>query len=419
NNVYGPTETTTFATYYPINADQIRTKTPIGKPITNTTTYIIQGNQLCGIGMVGELCIAGDGVARGYLNNSELTEEKFIPNLYGEGMMYRSGDLARWLPDGNIEYVGRVDEQIKLRGFRIELGEIESAIKQIEGLKDAAVIVNEKDGEKSICAYLVAEEVIDIEWIREELAQKLPTYMIPSHMMQIERVPVTRNGKLDKAALPTIEVNDESEYIAPRNETEKAISSVFETVLGIEKIGIKDNFFRIGGHSLKAIRVINKIEEATGVRISLSEMLSDPTVERLAQKIRNNESEYNTIPCAEAKELYLVSSTQKRVFISSEVEKNSTLYNMYSGMEVLGGLDLYKVNRVFNQLVKQHEILRTQFLMKDGEVYQKVITDIHVKAEYDEVEEANEEDKKRLLMEFIRPFDLETAPLLRIKVIKV
>ncbi|WP_142288577.1 non-ribosomal peptide synthetase, partial [Bacillus thuringiensis] len=417
-NGYGPTETTTFAATYCLSSEDMRERTPVGKPITNTKMYIINENKLCGIGMMGELCITGDGVARGYLNNPELTAAKFIPNPYGEGMMYRSGDLARWLPDGNVEYLGRMDEQIKLRGFRIELGEIESVIKQIEGLKDAAVIVSEKDGEKSICAYLVAEDVIDIEWIREELTQKLPTYMIPSHMMQIERVPVTRNGKLDKAALPTIEVNGGDEYIAPRNQTEEKIVSAFERVLGIEKVGIKDNFFRIGGHSLKATWVINQIEEATGVRVSLSEMFSNPTVEGLAQKIKSHECKYNPIPQAQSEEMYPMSSVQKRIFAICS-GTNTVSYNINWGIETNRKLDLNKVNEVFNQLLTQHDMLRTQFLMRDGEAYQKIITDIQVKAEYDEVEEANEEDKKRLLMEFIRPFDLETAPLLRIKVIKV
>ncbi|HDX9580800.1 TPA: hypothetical protein ROX88_004476, partial [Bacillus pseudomycoides] len=227
-----------------------------------------------------------------------------------------------------------------------------------------------------------------------------------------------RNGKLDKGALPTIEVNGGDEYIAPRNQTEEKIVSAFERVLGIEKIGIKDNFFSIGGHSLKATLVINQIEEATGVRISLSEMFSNPTVEGLAQKIKSDECKYTPIPQAQSEEMYPMSSVQKRIFVICS-GTNTVSYNINWGIETNRKLDLDKVNEVFNQLLTQHDMLRTQFLMKDGEAYQKIITDIQVKAEYDEVEEANEEDKKRLLMEFIRPFDLETAPLLRIKVIKV
>ncbi|MBQ3757689.1 MAG: amino acid adenylation domain-containing protein, partial [Oscillospiraceae bacterium] len=215
-NGYGPTENTTFTTTYRIETEQ--SEIPIGKPISGTKIYIRNGNMLCGIGIPGELCIAGDGVARGYLNRPELTAEKFIDNPFGEGKLYRSGDLARWLPDGNIEYLGRIDEQVKIRGYRIELGEIETCIRNIEGIKDCAVIVRtDANGEKALYAYVVGDKEISIPEIRDTLAQTLPDYMIPAYMTQIEKIPVTRNGKLDKRALPEIEGKSEREYIAPRN----------------------------------------------------------------------------------------------------------------------------------------------------------------------------------------------------------
>ncbi|MCR3761929.1 non-ribosomal peptide synthetase, partial [Clostridium felsineum] len=269
-NLYGPTETTTLATWYPIEHNDIIEKIPIGKPVSNTEVYILRGLQLCGIGMPGELCITGVGVARGYLNRPELTAEKFVDNPYGEGKMYRTGDLARWLPDGNIEYLGRIDEQVKIRGFRIELGEIESALRKIDRVKDAVVIVREDENkEKSINAYIVSDEEINVSEIREELEKNLPDYMIPAYMMQIENIPVTRNGKLDKKALPKIEVKSEKEYIAPRNDIEALICTIFSKVLNVKKVGINDDFFELGGHSLLAIKFeveMNKYNFAFKVR---------------------------------------------------------------------------------------------------------------------------------------------------------
>ncbi|WP_077852242.1 non-ribosomal peptide synthetase [Clostridium felsineum] len=270
-NAYGPTENTVSATHWEYkNGEEIPKKIPIGKPISNVQIYILNNNSMCGIGISGELCIAGVGVARGYLNRPELTAEKFVDNPYGEGKLYRTGDLARWLPDGNIEYLGRIDEQVKIRGFRIELGEIESALRKIDRVKDAVVIVREDENkEKSINAYIVSDEEINVSEIREELEKNLPDYMIPAYMMQIENIPVTRNGKLDKKALPKIEVKSEKEYIAPRNDIEALICTIFSKVLNVKKVGINDDFFELGGHSLLAIKFeveMNKYNFAFKVR---------------------------------------------------------------------------------------------------------------------------------------------------------
>jgi acyl-CoA synthetase (AMP-forming)/AMP-acid ligase II len=239
----------------------------IGKPVANDKAYILNGENLCGIGVPGELCISGDGLARGYLNRPELTAEKFVKNPFGEGRMYRTGDLARWLPDGNIEYLGRIDEQVKIRGFRIELGEIESRIREIEGIKDCAVIAREDStGDKAIYAYYTSDAEVSVSEIRDRLSESLPEYMVPAYMMQIEAIPVTRNGKLDKRALPNIEGKAIREYVAPRNETEEKICAIFSEILNVEKVGVKDSFFELGGHSLRATRLVNRIEAETGRR---------------------------------------------------------------------------------------------------------------------------------------------------------
>ena len=234
HNHYGPTETH-VVTAKNATAAEIREKgeLDLGKPIANTQIYMLNGENVCGIGVPGELCIAGDGVARGYLNRPELTEEKFVKNPFGEGRMYRTGDLARWLPDGNIEYLGRIDEQVKIRGFRIELGEIESKIREIEGIKDCAVIArNDASGDKAIYAYYTSDTEVSVSKIRDTLSESLPGYMIPAYMMQIEAIPVTKNGKLDKRALPEIEGRVAREYIAPRNELEEKICEIFGEMSG-------------------------------------------------------------------------------------------------------------------------------------------------------------------------------------------
>ena len=251
---------------------------PIGGAIANTQYYVLNEMVVCGIGIPGELCVAGSGVARGYLNRPELTAEKFVENPFGEGKLYRTDDLARWLPDGNIMCLGRIDDQIKIRGFRIELGEVENAIRKLPEVKDCAVIVRKDNyNENAIYAYIVSDEEVSVSSVRDRLGQVLPEYMIPAYMGQIEVIPVTASGKLDRRALPELEASSSREYVAPQNETEEKVVKVFEEILGIERIGVKDNFFEMGGHSLRATRAINRIEAETGVRLPLKSMFTAPT----------------------------------------------------------------------------------------------------------------------------------------------
>ena len=417
SNDYGPTECTVGATFWKYNqGDYLPDRIPIGKPIYNKKIYIANGNTLCGIGMPGELCIAGDGLARGYLNRPELTAEKFVKNPYGEGRMYRTGDLARWLPDGNIEYLGRIDEQVKIRGFRIELGEIESKIREIEGIKDCAVIARaDSTGDKAIYAYVVSEKEADMAGIREELGRSLPEYMIPSYMMQIDKIPVTRNGKLDKRALPDIEVRTGNEYIAPRNETERKICEIFSEILNVEQVSIKDSFFELGGHSLRATRLVNRIEAETGSRIALRKVFSNPTPEKLAELISGVKAEeYVPIPKAEEKEYYPMSSAQKRTYLICQMDLGGILYNMPQNMRLTGKVDPEALKKAVQELIDRHEILRTQFLMVDGEPVQKILE--KVEADFEYIKDT-ETDEKELIAGFVRPFDLSKVPLVRVRLV--
>jgi len=253
----------------------------------------MSADNLCGSGVPGELCITGDGLARGYLNQPELTAKVFVKNPFGEGMMYRTGDLARWLPDGNVEYLGRIDEQVKIRGFRIELGEIESRIREISTIRDCAVIVKEDlSGDKSIYAYYTSEEEVGVSEIRDRLSKALPEYMIPPYMMQIDAIPITRNGKLDKRALPEIEAGIEKEYVAPVCIEERVVQEVLCSVLRIESISVSEDLRFVGLNSIKSMIVQSKLRER-GYEINVPEILLCENVEEIAKRIKVNLSGLN------------------------------------------------------------------------------------------------------------------------------
>ncbi|TRW36511.1 amino acid adenylation domain-containing protein [Bacillus sp. PW192] len=414
-NTYGPTESTVNATSFRVSTDS--TSISIGRPIANTKVYLLNGMELCGIGIPGELCIAGDGLARGYLNQPELTDEKFIENPFGEGKLYRTGDLARWQPDGNIEYLGRIDEQVKVRGYRIELGEIESVLRKQSKIADAVVVVKEVGNDKVLCAYLIAEkgQELIIPEIREAIREEVTEYMIPAFMIQIDEFPLTINGKLDKTRLPEPDMLESLKYVPPSNKTEQAIVDVFEEILGVSPVGIEDSFFELGGHSLKATAAINAIEKKTGIRLPVKEIFSSPTPVMLAKKIEAaGEGEYSPIPQAEQREAYPASSTQKRLFILDQMEGNSTAYNMASALEVTGNLDLEKIQQAIDRLIKRHESLRTSFVMTEEGAYQVIADEVFYPVEYEETDSYSEADMEQ----FIRPFDIGTAPLMRFKVVK-
>ncbi|KOP70464.1 hypothetical protein AMS59_19725, partial [Lysinibacillus sp. FJAT-14745] len=419
-NVYGPTENTTFTTYYPIKVENQLKKTPIGKPISNTKIYILDGNSLCGIGMPGELCIGGNGVARGYLNRPELNAEKFVENPYQPGeRIYRTGDLVRWMEDGNIEYLGRIDQQVKIRGFRIELVEIENKLRELNGIQDAAVIVREEDGDKYLCGYVVGSDELDIRTIKEQISESLPEYMIPAHLMKLESLPVTVNGKLDKRALPKPTITGiKEDYTAPRDEIESCIVEAFQEVLGAERIGIDDSFFELGGHSLKATRLVNILEEKIQIRISLREILTGKTVRKLAEKVKESSAIelYSPIEKQPKNDSYEMSSSQKRVFVIEQMQKSNITYNVPIIFKIEGCMDLVRLNTALNRLCEHHDLLRTHFAYDKDKFVQIIEEKVEIELEYTE---EREENIQQVLTEFIRPFDLSRAPLMRAKAVKI
>lgn len=277
----------------------------IGRPIANTQVLILdKDGDLQPIGVAGELYISGEGLARGYLNRPELTAEKFILNaLKPGGRMYRTGDLARWLPDGNIEYLGRMDSQVKIRGFSIELGEIEAQLLKHPNIKETVVIAIEKqERAKTLCAYFVASEKLEAYEIRELLSKELPDYMIPSYYVQLDKIPLTTNGKIDKKKLLEwdITINTETEYVAPQNEIEKELEEMWKQLLKISKLSIYDNSFEVGGNSIDAIQLAERILKI-GASVKVSDIYEYPTVNSMASYIRDNFSEQVRLPAHDIK----------------------------------------------------------------------------------------------------------------------
>ncbi|WP_243521542.1 non-ribosomal peptide synthetase [Bacillus pseudomycoides] len=420
-NMYGPTETTVYATYYEVT-DLVKKnkKVPIGKPISNTKIYVLdKNNKLQPPYAIGEICISGDGVAKGYLNRLDLTREKFVAHPFIPGdTIYRTGDLGYWLPDGNIEFIERADHQVKIRGHRIELGEIEKCLMNYSDIKEAIVITkNDAHNQVYLCAYLVMDSSCEVSKLREYLAGILPNYMIPSYFVQLDSLPLTLNGKVDKKALPNPDVQIDSHFLAPSNEVEEKLTSLWKSVLNIESVGANDNFFHIGGHSLKAMVLIASIFKEFGIHISIKSIFANPTIKELAQYIASleKEKEYKEITRIEESEYYPVSSAQKRLYAIQKVKESSTSYNICNAWHIEGNLDIARLEYALHTCIERHEALRTSFHYVEGELVQRVHSEVDFKLLYHE----STEDTHTIIYSFVKPFVLSEAPLLRAAIVKL
>ena len=294
-NMYGPTETTIWSTLHRVEKHDAGV--PIGRPIANTQVYIVdkQMNPLP-VGAPGELLIGGAGLARGYRNRPEVMAEKFIPQPFVKtegGRLYRTGDLARYRADGVIECLGRLDHQVKVRGYRIELGEIEAVLSEHAAVEQAVVVAREEEpGEKRLVGYVVGRQEINSKELREYLKERLPDYMVPGAIVQLEEMPLTANGKIDRRALPKPEMSEVSgRYAGPRTAVEEIVCGIWEEVLGVEKVGMADNFFELGGHSLLATQVVSRVRNMFGVEVSLRKVFTEPTVAAMARRSNNSRAE--------------------------------------------------------------------------------------------------------------------------------
>lgn len=415
-NHYGPTECTIDAIVAKCDIE----KSEIGKPIANMRAYVVnESGELLPLGVIGELYIAGEGLARGYYNDEVLTGQKFIySDLDQSGRLYKTGDLVRWSDRGTIEYIGRKDNQVKLRGFRIEIEEIESVFSCIPGMKQVAVTLKEVAGENCLCGYYVTDQFLNLEEIKTLLAQKLPAYMIPTFIMQINAIPLNANGKIDRDALPDPEdYKTENLYIAPANEVEQRLAGLWSEILGISKISTNDNFFEIGGHSLKSTNLISKIYKEFNVEVQLREIFEFNTIQMLAQYIAKLQKvQYVGIQPTEISENYPLSSAQKRLFLLDQFENINTSYNMLHTVIIEGNLNKEKLEFSFNELIHRHEPLRTSFEFINGQAIQK----IHPKVDFVLIQSKAQEDRlPAIINEFIHKFDLNKAPLFRAKLIEL
>ncbi|WP_157244100.1 non-ribosomal peptide synthetase, partial [Paenibacillus elgii] len=367
-NGYGPTENTTFSTTHEIAGEQ-REAVPIGRPIANSTAYVVdRGMKLQPVGAWGELIVGGDGVARGYWNRPELTAEKFIASPVREGeRCYRTGDLARWRADGTLEYKGRIDEQVKIRGYRIELGEVEAQLLRVEGVREAVVIAREDEqGQKQLCAYFTAENELMVSEVRSALSQELPGYMVPSYFVQVERIPLTPNGKVDRRALPAPEgsVQTGTEYIAPRTDVERALASVWRAVLGVEAVGVLDNFFELGGDSIKAIQVSSRMLQ-TGYKIEMRELFQYPTVAELGGHVQAVDRIADQGEVAGGVKLTPI---QRWYFEQEPAEPHH--YNQALLLHREAGFDEAALHRAMRHIVQHHDALRTVYRRTTGGGYE-------------------------------------------------
>ena len=420
-NGYGPTENTTFTTTHLIEGyygDRI----PIGKPIGNTEVYILDSyDHLSPIGVIGELCIGGAGLARGYLNNVALTEEKFIDNPYREGeKMYRSGDLCRWLPDGNIEFIGRKDSQIKLRGYRIELGEIEHQVLGYTGISDVVVVLKgEDESDAYLVCYYVCDQELLVSDLRSYLLGRIPDYMVPGYYVAMERIPLTSNGKVDRNSLPSPEISLGDDYVGASTAIEEELVTIWSDVLGIEEevISVTRSFFELGGNSLRAMVLVNKVSSSFEVDFALRDVFRYADIRSLGVHLLSLDRRvYHSIPLSPSKAMYSLSSAQRRMYFLHRFDSLSLAYNMPEVIRLEGVLDMDRLRDSFVSLLSRHELLRTVFVEQGGDVYQRVLEAYDfVLEEYDLSNGVTKED---LIASFIRPFDLGVGPMLRVGIIQ-
>ncbi|MBN3925213.1 non-ribosomal peptide synthetase [Nostoc sp. NMS4] len=437
-NGYGPTENTTFTCCYSLNKNKIfASSIPIGRPIANTQIYILDTHlQLVPIGVAGELYTSGDGLARGYFNSSDLTAEKFIPHPWSSksgSHLYKTGDLARYLPDGNIEFLGRIDHQVKIRGFRIELGEVEAAINQHLEVKEVKVIVIEDiPDNKRLVAYIVPNSTnISTLELRNLLKVKLPDYMIPSAFVVLEKLPLTLNGKIDRRALPKPDpIQQLEENIFPvLTPFQEILTGIWTEILGIKQVGIHDNFFELGGHSLLATRVISQIRKAFKVELPLRCLFESPTVAELAKEIEKTKKadlkvKLPNIGHTSRTSNIRLSYAQQRLWYLDQLNPHNAAYNIFDAVRIIGSLDIPALEQSLNEIIHRHEILRTNFILENGQPIQVIAPYLNLELLVIDLSKLLDVEKYQTVQNLVNqeaenPFNLDIDRLLRVTLLRL
>jgi amino acid adenylation domain-containing protein len=439
-NAYGPTENTTISSCYKVNAETLKNTVPIGKPLMGDEAYVVDfRGALQPAGVVGELVVGGDGLAREYLNIPELTAEKFIKNPFYNAdkfdcskRLYRTGDLVRYLPDGNLEFVGRVDDQVKIRGFRIELGEVENKLAQYEQIGSCVVVVRKDNEEKNLVAYVVpsAENRLDnssfIAELREKTQHELPTYMHPSAWVILEILPLTITGKVDQKKLPKPDMIDmQSEYVSATTKVESQLVDIWANLLNLEpsKLSVTANFFELGGHSLLSVRLISAVRAEFNVEVSLAAMFNNPFIQDMAALIESGGSEKarsQVLAIPRKTNQLPVSFSQQRLWFIDNLQGGSSEYNMPGAFNVSGTLSLSIVTQVISTIIDRHEILRTVYIEKNGEILQHIreMSEITFSISEHNLSDLNDEEQQSSVNELIvkdarELFNLKTDLMVR------
>jgi amino acid adenylation domain-containing protein len=443
-DAYGPTETTVCASLGECETGNKR-RPSIGRPIANTEIYILDREMNpVPVGVRGELCVAGAGLTRGYMGRPELTAERFVPNIFnqeGGARLYRTGDVSRYLWDGKIEYVGRSDEQVKVRGYRVELGEIEAVLNEHRTVRQSVVVAREGEREgKRLIGYVVGDEEATPGELKRHLRERLPEYMVPEMIVMLKEAPLTASGKIDRKRLPAI--NDRRrhggpEYVAPRTPVEEIVVRIIEEVLMLDRVGRNDDFFEIGGHSLSATQVVSRMKNTFGVEIGVRSVFEGPTAAGLARRIeeaiRTGESD-EAPPLVRAErasqgggqkgDRMPLSFAQQRLWFIDQLQPNNPIYNIPGAVRLEGRFDLEVLERVINEIVRRHEVLRTRIEVEKDEPVQVIDEWKHWRLEAEDLtsltKEQREEEVQRLVREEADTgFDLSRGPLLRVKAIKL
>ncbi|MFP4409953.1 amino acid adenylation domain-containing protein [Coleofasciculus sp.] len=444
-NGYGPSEGTICTTLYSLNTKIVNTKIvrnrniPIGKPVKNTVAYVLNAHlQPVPIGVPGELHIGGAGLARGYLNRPELTTEKFIPNPFDNPKskiqnqkLYKTGDLVRYLPDGNIEFIGRLDNQVKIRGFRIELGEIEAVLSQHPDIQEAVVIARENSpGDKRLVSYIIPfEQGVEISELRRFLKQKLPDYMMPSAFVMLEAMPLTPNGKIDRRALPSLDcslLRPETSFVTPRTPTEIALATIWKDIFCLKQVSIEDNLFQLGGHSLLAILLVFKISDFFKFELSLETIFEKPTIKELADYIDGFQESsqsfiINALPNVQNQNFPLSFNQQRRWYLE---QLNTTSFgsNIFVPINITGLLNAEVVKQVIHEIVHRHQALRTRLAFVHEQPTQIISSDLKIDLPIIDLRNLPEEDrikqaKQYAIQECKKHFNISKLPLLRFKLL--
>ncbi|NND90000.1 MAG: amino acid adenylation domain-containing protein, partial [Granulosicoccus sp.] len=431
-NAYGPTENTTFSCCHAITeVPKAGQSIPIGRPIAHTQVYLLDSRQLlvpCGV--VGELYVGGAGLARQYLNQPKLSAERFIDNPFAPGRLYRTGDQARWREDGTIEFLGRLDTQVKHNGFRIELSEIEAVLKSHPSVSDCVVVASGQGNDKVLVAYVVAQEAPGSARLRHYLGERLPHYMVPSLYVPLDAIPLTSIGKVDRRALPAPDRNARAASESRELETEdaQALAAIWSTLLGVQRVGPDDNFFELGGHSLLAIQVLSRIREAFSVEIPLKWLFESPTVGSLSARIDALRSASAPVkasaPVALARRgTVMLSHAQERLWFLDQLEGASALYNMPYALHLRGALQVEALERALQQIVQRHEVLRTAIVSGPEGIPKQQVTQealvLHRVSVQGRNEVCDDAIKRLVSEERERAFDLRAALKIRATLVTV